>query len=129
MRSQMVVPNAIKMTELYFVTDGCFGLYNKKQKNPTDPLPPFIVLPKYSIYGDYQILHDLYPTIDMRTYIADHRHIDVHNKLTKEDLEVDEYVVMCLDSEKLLELCDLYPRTGQSLNYRALDRRAFFLRE
>ena len=36
---------------------------------------------------------------------------------------------MCLDSEKLLELCDLYPRTGQSLKYRALDRRAYFLRE
>ena len=101
----MIVSNGIKMTELYFVQEGCFGLYNKKQKNPTDPLPPFIILPKFSIYGDYQILHDLYPTIDMRTYVYDHRHEDVLDKLSKEDIIVDEYVVMCLDDERLLDLC------------------------
>ena len=125
----MIVSNGIKMTELYFVMDGCFGLYNKRQKNPTDPLPPFIVLPRYSIYGDFQILHDLYPTIDMRTYIYDHRHEDVINTIPKDDIVVDEYVVMCLDSEKLNNLCDLYPKTGKDLRCRALDRRSYFHRE
>jgi len=41
------------MTELYLVMEGNFGLYNKKQRDPTNPLPPFIVLPRFSIYGDY----------------------------------------------------------------------------
>ena len=67
------------MTELCFITEGVFGLYNKKKRNPTDPLPPFVVLPRYSIYGDYQILHDLYPTMDLRTYSVDKRHIGVIN--------------------------------------------------
>ena len=48
----------------------------------------------------------------MRTYTTDVRHVDVINKLAKEDLNVDVYVVMCLDSEKLQDLCELYPRTA-----------------
>jgi len=41
------------MTELCFIMEGVFGLYNKKQRNPTDPLPPFVVLPRHTVYGDY----------------------------------------------------------------------------
>ena len=49
----MIVQNGTKMTELYFVMEGSFALYNKKKRTPTDPIPPFIVLPRFSIYGDY----------------------------------------------------------------------------
>ena len=73
-RSMMIFENGVKMTELCFITAGTFGLYNKKQRNPTDPLPPFVVLPRHRVYGDYQILYDLYPTMDFRTYIKDDRH-------------------------------------------------------
>ena len=67
--------------------------------------------------------------MDFRTYVIDHRAVNVINSLRKEDLEAEIYVVMCLDSEKLLDLCELYPRTAQDMKYRALDRRAYFLRE
>lgn len=69
------------MTELCFITAGTFGLYNKRQRNPTDPLPPFVVLPRYTVYGDFQIMYDLYPTMDFRTYIKDDRHDQALNRV------------------------------------------------
>ena len=74
-------------------------------------------------------MYDLFPTMDMRTYVPDYRHEEVISNITREDLYCEEYVVMCLDSDKLLDLCELYPGTALSLKYRALDRRAYFLRE
>ena len=70
------------MTELYFICEGTFGLYNpklkRKIKNKTERLPAFVVLPKYRIYGDYQILHDVFPTIDFGTYKHDFRDTEVN---------------------------------------------------
>ena len=128
-RSQMICQSGIKMTELYFVCEGTFGLYNSHHSKATQRLPPFMVLPKYRIYGDYQILHDLLPNVDFRTYQYDFRDSHVNQLLDKEDVQVETYVVMCLDGDKLLDLCELYPMTATSLKYRALDRRAFILKE
>ena len=36
---------------------------------------------------------------------------------------------MVLNSEKLLELCYLYPSTATTLKYRSLDRRNFWLKQ
>ena len=35
---------------------------------------------------------------------------------------------MCLSSQVLNNLCELFPNTAKSLKYRALDRRNFFLK-
>jgi len=116
------------MTEVYFVTDGCFGLFNKKMKTPSEPLSPFLVLPRHTVYGDYQILYDLHPTMDLRT-ISNFIFLEnTTHKIKKEDQDCNEFVVMCLDAEKLRKICELYPETAKSIKYRSLDRRAYFLR-
>ena len=66
--------------------------------------------------------------MDLRTFSPDARHANVMSRMKKEDIECEEYVLMCLDAEKLVELCELYPETAQSLKYRSLDRRAYYLR-
>ena len=127
--NQMICQNGIKMTELYFICEGTFGLFTSKYKEETKRLPPFMVLPKYRIYGDYQILHDLFPNFDFATYMYDQRDNEVNERIAREDINVETYVVMCLDAEKLEDLCELYPMTAKSLKIRALDRREFFLKE
>lgn len=36
--------------------------------------------------------------------------------------------MMCLDGEKLLDLCELYPNTAKNVKYRSLDRRMYYLK-
>ena len=65
--------------------------------------------------------------MNFKTYLYDFRFKEV-NQLIEKELEADEFVVMCLAAEKFKKLCSLFPKTEQSLKYRALDRRNFFLK-
>ena len=125
----MVHRHGVKMRELFFCVRGGFGLYNKYcQADPRRPVPPFAVIASVKTHGDYQLLFDLYPNMDFKTYVHDFRHAAVENYLRQEDFDATEYVVMELDADIFQELCQLYPRTCTSLKYRALDRRNFFLK-
>ena len=42
-----------KLSEIYFITQGSVVFYDQKG------VTPFLQLPKYSFFGDYQILFDL----------------------------------------------------------------------
>ena len=98
-----------KMTEMYFVTEGAFALHCTEHADPKRPHPPFMILPPGKIYGDYQVLFDLYANFDFQTYIYDFRFGELNEKLNLNELEVEEYVAMCLSAEKLQYLCELYP--------------------
>ena len=77
------------MTELYFICEGIFGLYSCKFKQKTHCLPAFVVLPKYRIFGDYQILYDVFPTFDFGTYKHDFRDTEVNERIKKEEICVE----------------------------------------
>ena len=36
---------------------------------------------------------------------------------------------MCIDATKLLEICNLFPKTANDLKLRALERRMFFIEQ
>ena len=82
-----------------------------------------MILQRYTIYGDYQILLDLKPNMILRTLNNDQRLADVLSQIPQSDLNSEEYVVMCLDADKLRDLAELYPATADSLKYRGLERR------
>ena len=114
---------------MFFCVAGGFGLFHKLARDdPRRPIPPFALIKSGKTYGDYQILFDLYPNFDFKTYVTDHRQTHVETHLTKNDMESKEYVVMTLSAEVIRDLCNLYPRTRLSLEYRAIDRRNFFLK-
>ena len=88
-----------------------------------------MLLPRHTVYGDYQILFDLYPNCDFSTYVPDERFPEeksfyAHMQLPDEDLEPEgEYVLMQVEASRLKNLCELYPETSDNLRYRSLDRR------
>ena len=128
-KSQMVHKNGIKVQDLFFCVRGGFGLFHKlAREDPRRPLPPFALIASGKTYGDYQILFDLYPNFDFRTYVTDHRHASAEKYLTRSDLESKQYIVMTFAADRFNRLCQLYPRTRLSLQYRAIDRRNFFLK-
>ena len=100
------------MTEMFFVVSGGFALYNPNFNDPRWPLPAFCVIPYGRTYGDYQILFDLYPNFDFRTYKHDFRHTSVNYVLEKHLKEATDYVLMCLSSQVLNHLCELFPLTA-----------------
>ena len=117
------MPNGHKLNEMCFIMEGPFGLYSTVQRDPTRLQPPFVVLQRHTVYGDYQILLDLKPNMVLRTLVHDNRLEHIMSQIPKEDLTCEEYVVMCLDAEKLQDLAELYPATADSLKYRGLERR------
>lgn len=48
-------------------------------------------------------------------------------KQLKEDLEVEEHRVMCVNADIFRKLCDLYPLTAQSLKLQGIKKRNFFM--
>ena len=84
-------------------------------------MPPFMALPPGKTFGDYQILFDLFPNFDFKTYVPQ----DETDRHSFQDIE---YSVMCLSTKVMKHLCWLYPSTAMSLKYRALDRRNYFLK-
>ena len=72
-------------------------------------------MPRHAVFGDYQLLFDLYPRMEFCPFVPGH----TTNAETLADLGVDgdveEFRVMCLSSTHFHELCDLYPQTAESL--------------
>jgi len=66
--------------------------------------------------------------MDFRTYIKDDRHSAALNRVDYKDFECKDFVMMCLDGEKLLDLCELYPHTAKNVKFRSLDRRMYYLK-
>jgi len=63
-----------KLEEMIFITRGSLGLYNTltDQKWPGIQVreqTPFTIMPAGSIWGDYQLLFDLNPVVEVRPFI------------------------------------------------------------
>jgi len=59
-RPQMVHKAKIKMEEVYFLSQGQFGLFNEQcDRDARRPLPPFMLVNVGKSVGDYQVLFDL----------------------------------------------------------------------
>lgn len=105
---------------MYFIRQGLVEVFN----NDHDELhkgKPILYLPKYSYFGDYQILHNLKSNIIFRTL----SHTGDESKRQKEQ-EMD-ILFMCVDRDTLLELCDLFPQTAENIKKRSLERRSKFM--
>eukprot|EP00347_Sterkiella_histriomuscorum_P018484 403345342 len=100
---QTVIQYGHKVHELYFIREGQVSLYNRYLNKD------FILLPQYSVFGDYQIFYDLKSNINFKT------------KSKGENVRF-----MCVAKKVFLNLCDLFPITAENLRVQGLRRRAFF---
>jgi hypothetical protein len=71
----------------------------------------FMLLPPYSIFGDYQIVCDLKSNICFKTA--------KHCPQTR---------FMCVDRKVFLNLCDLFPVTHENLRERGLQKRLHYIK-
>ena len=106
-----------KMTQMYFILEGGFGLYNPaiKQKGTHENNNPFVVMKRNSIYGDYQLAFDLYPMMEFSPYVMNNETPQEVASQLGEDAELTTFNVMCLDGEKFLELCELYEESFKTI--------------
>ena len=87
-------------------------------------MPPFMLINTGKSVGDYQILFDLKPLFDFKTYSSEE---EQEMKQTS-DADISDYITMVLSKDVFKDLCDLYPETEKTLKWRALDRRHYFLK-
>ena len=97
--------------------EGSFALYHPqlKIKGKHEIESPAILMPRHAVFGEYQMLFDLYPRIEFCPFVPNSKTPKETIKDLGDDAYVEEYRAMCLDGEVFLNLCKLYPQTAESL--------------
>jgi len=96
------------------------SLENKKRV--ANKQRPILYLPKYSYFGDFQILFNLKSNLVYKTL---DNIVDDKNKGYQESLP--DILFMCIEKDKLMSLCDLFPQTAENIKERARERRIRFM--
>lgn len=94
-----------KFRQIYFICEGSVTMYNKFL------IRDFMILPQYSIFGDYQTICDLKSNIIFKTA--------KHAPQTR---------FMCVSRKVFMNLCDLFPVTEDNLKQRSLHKRMHYLK-
>ena len=84
-------------------------------------------MPRHAVFGDYQLLFDLYPRMEFCPFIPNRTTPPHFLEDLGEDAEVDEFSVMCLEGDVFMDLCELYPQTASSLKIQSLKKRKLFM--
>ena len=116
-----VISYKSNVKEMYFIRQGIVEVFN----NDADEIvanQPILYLPKFSYFGDYQILFNLKSNIRFKT--LEHYPED-KNKAKIEQLP--DIIFMCVSRDKLIEFCDLFPQTAENIKRKSLERRKRFM--
>ena len=136
---QTVIAYKSNVKEVYFIKQGVVEVYNhyndyidggivsdgeaeprKPNKRNIGTMKPILYLPKFSYFGDYQILFNLKSNLEFKTFSPD----SLDNKAIKSQLNTLPYIIfMCVKDETFQDLCSLFPLTAKNLKQKALERR------
>ena len=121
-----VISYKSNVKEMYFIRQGLVEVYN----NENDELKegketPILYLPKYSYFGDYQILNNLKSNIVFKTLANK----PDDNKGGAQTEMLPDIIFMCIEKSKLIDLCELFPQTAQNIKRRSLERRQRFMHQ
>ena len=109
--------------EMFFIRQGLVEVYNNENDEEKKD-QPILYLPKYSYFGDYQILYNLKSNLLFKTLA--HTPEDKKNGVTE---QLPDIIFMCCSNEHLLEFCDLFPQTAENIKRRSLQRRKKFMEQ
>lgn len=138
MHDMCVIGYKTNVKEMYFIKQGYLEVYNNEKddkayneekksnnrfsvKKVQDPL---LYLPKYSYFGDFQILLELKSNMEYRTPKKGKN----DTRQTYQDT-MPEIQLMCVSKDKILQLCDLFPQTAENIRQRARERRMRFMKQ
>lgn len=112
-----VISYKSNVKEMYFIRQGIVELYsNEGGTEDNRDNKPFLFLPKFSYFGDYQILYSLKSNIVFKTLSNYHQD---NKKMT----ELPDIIFMCINKDNLLNMCDLFPQTAENIKRKSLERR------
>ena len=74
-------------------------------------------LPKYSYFGDYHLLLNVKSNLVFNTLSSNFDGSEYLND------KLPNIIFMCIEKEKLQELCELFPQTAENIRKRAIERR------
>jgi signal-transduction protein with cAMP-binding, CBS, and nucleotidyltransferase domain len=116
-----VISYKSNVKEMYFIRQGLVEVYNN-ENDEVDKEKPILYLPKYSYFGDYQILYNLKSNILFKTLA--HTPEDKKNGNFE---PMPDIIFMCISKDVLQELCELFPQTADNIKRRSLERRQRFM--
>jgi len=106
---------------MYFIRQGLVEVFNN-ENDEIDKEKPILYLPKYSYFGDYQILYNLKSNLVFKTLAH-----TPDNKSQNQTEQLPDIIFMCISKDVLCELCDLFPQTAENIKRRSLERRHRFM--
>jgi hypothetical protein len=109
--------------EIYFIRQGLVEVYNNENDEEIKD-KPILYLPKYSYFGDYQILYNLKSNLIFKTLAN-----TPDDKKNASPEMLPDIIFMCCSMEHLLEFCDLFPQTAENIKRRSLQRRKKFMEQ
>ena len=107
---------------MWFIRQGLVEVYNNENDEIVKD-KPILYLPKYSYFGDYQILYNLKSNLVFKTLA----HSNEDKKNITESLP--DIIFMCCSNEHLNDFCDLFPQTAENIKRRSLLRRKKFMEQ
>lgn len=118
---KVVISYKSNVKEMYFIRQGLVEVFNN-ENDEIQKEKPILYLPKFSYFGDYQILSNLKSNIVFKTLSPNN---DDDRSGTAEPMP--DIIFMCISKNELLELCDLFPQTAENIKRRSLERRQRFM--
>jgi hypothetical protein len=136
-----VISYSSRVQSIFFIMNSRVEVYNQAA-DEIRPNEPILYLPKYSYFGDYQILYDLksnleFRTIKSRACMGSHPNIDEPSldELALGADDADELFerstqfiyFFCISKDKFRNLCDVFPMTAENIKRRSRERRNRFM--
>jgi len=122
-QNRVVISYKSNVKEMFFIRQGIVQVFNndndEKEKDKT-----ILYLPKYSYFGDYQILCKLKSNLVFKTLSKEHAKRKSHSI----DF-IPDILFMCVSKERLLQLCSLFPQTAENIKRKSLERRQRFMQQ
>jgi hypothetical protein len=117
-----VITYRSNVKQMYFIRQGIVEVFNSDQDEIVTK-KPILYLPKFSYFGDYQILLKLKSNLQFKTL----GEIPPEKQKGLNFEELPQTFFMCVSKKNLQYLCDLFPQTANNLRRKALDRRHRFM--
>lgn len=122
-QNKVVISYKSNVKEMFFIRQGIVQVFNNDNDEISPDQPkPILYLPKYSYFGDYQILCKLKSNLVFRTLSKEQA------KAKSQSIDfIPDILFMCVSKERLLQLCSLFPQTAENIKRKSLERRARFM--
>jgi signal-transduction protein with cAMP-binding, CBS, and nucleotidyltransferase domain len=117
-----VISYKSNVKELFFIRQGIVELYTNEGSEDSKDKQPILYLPKFSYFGDYQILYNLKSNIVFRT-------LSNYAQENKKMSELPDIIFMCICKNNLMNLCELFPQTAENIKRKSLERRKRFMQQ